>query len=164
MSGTRRPWLAIVTGTLVVLGLLVTLAFNIRREGLVLLGCLAVADLVRMVSARRMSSWRATLVPYATFAAVVAVITFFPMLVNTLAGLQAAGRIERDLMRSYAAGHRQTLLKLTLPAALPFWAIAAVAGGMLGSTLGTRKLGGVALRRLLGVVLIAAGVKLLLAV
>jgi NitT/TauT family transport system permease protein len=53
-------------------------------------------------------------------AAVVAVITFFPMLVNTLAGLQAAGRIERDLMRSYAAGHRQTLLKLALPAALPF--------------------------------------------
>jgi NitT/TauT family transport system permease protein len=53
-------------------------------------------------------------------AAVVAVITFFPMLVNTLAGLQAAGRIERDLMRSYGAGHRQTLLKLTLPAALPF--------------------------------------------
>jgi NitT/TauT family transport system permease protein len=53
-------------------------------------------------------------------AAVVAVITFFPMLVNTLAGLQAAGRIERDLMRSYAAGSAQTLVKLTLPAAMPF--------------------------------------------
>jgi NitT/TauT family transport system permease protein len=53
-------------------------------------------------------------------AAVVAVITFFPMLVNTLAGLQAAGRIERDLMRSYAAGPAQTLVKLTLPAAMPF--------------------------------------------
>jgi NitT/TauT family transport system permease protein len=53
-------------------------------------------------------------------AAVVAVITFFPMLVNTLAGLMANGRIERDLMRSYAADYAQTLLKLRLPAAMPF--------------------------------------------
>src|SRR5579862_103315 len=53
-------------------------------------------------------------------AAVVVVITFFPMLVNTLAGLDAAGHIERDLMRSYAAGHAQTLQKLYLPAAMPF--------------------------------------------
>ncbi|MDP9136975.1 MAG: ABC transporter permease, partial [Pseudomonadota bacterium] len=34
-------------------------------------------------------------------AAVVVIMTFFPMLVNTLAGLEAAGRLERDLMRSY---------------------------------------------------------------
>src|SRR5258707_1165881 len=53
-------------------------------------------------------------------AAVVAVITFFPMLVNTLAGLAAAGDIERDLMRSYGAAPAQTLLKLHLPAAMPF--------------------------------------------
>jgi NitT/TauT family transport system permease protein len=53
-------------------------------------------------------------------AAVVVVITFFPMLVNSLAGLNAAGDIERDLMRSYGAGHRQTLQKLYLPAAMPF--------------------------------------------
>jgi NitT/TauT family transport system permease protein len=53
-------------------------------------------------------------------AAVVVVITFFPMLVNTLAGLNAAGHIERDLMRSYGAGQGQTLRKLYLPAAMPF--------------------------------------------
>jgi NitT/TauT family transport system permease protein len=53
-------------------------------------------------------------------AAVVAVMCFFPMLVNTLAGLAAAGPIERDLMRSYAARPAQTLLKLNLPAAMPF--------------------------------------------
>jgi NitT/TauT family transport system permease protein len=53
-------------------------------------------------------------------AAVVTIITFFPMLVNTLVGLDAAGHIERDLMRSYGAGHRQTLIKLHLPAAMPF--------------------------------------------
>jgi len=53
-------------------------------------------------------------------AAVIVVMTFFPMLVNTLAGLHAAGQIERDLMHSYAAGYWQTLLKLRLPNALPF--------------------------------------------
>ena len=45
-------------------------------------------------------------------AAVVALVTFFPMLVNTVAGLAAAGMSERDLMRSYAAGYWHTLVKL----------------------------------------------------
>ena len=53
-------------------------------------------------------------------AAVVIVMTFFPMLINTLAGLAATEAIERDLMRTWAAGYWQTLLKLRLPAALPF--------------------------------------------
>jgi len=53
-------------------------------------------------------------------AAVVVIMTFFPMLVNTIAGLAALGRIERDLMRTYAASYRQTLLSARLPAALPF--------------------------------------------
>jgi NitT/TauT family transport system permease protein len=53
-------------------------------------------------------------------AAVVVLVTFFPMLVNAIAGLSAAGDSERDLMRSYAASHRQSLTKLYLPAALPF--------------------------------------------
>ena len=53
-------------------------------------------------------------------AAVAAVMTFFPMLVNTVAGLEAAGAMERDLMRSYGASGLQTLAKLRLPAALPF--------------------------------------------
>ena len=53
-------------------------------------------------------------------AAVVVAMTFFPMLVNTVTGLAAAGALERDLMRSYAASHRQSLLLLRLPAALPF--------------------------------------------
>jgi NitT/TauT family transport system permease protein len=53
-------------------------------------------------------------------AAVVVVMTFFPMLVNTVAGLSAAGAQERDLMRTYAADYWQALVKLRLPAALPF--------------------------------------------
>ncbi len=53
-------------------------------------------------------------------AAVVVAMTFFPMLVNTVAGLNAASVIERDLMRTYAASYGQTLFKLRLPAAAPF--------------------------------------------
>jgi NitT/TauT family transport system permease protein len=53
-------------------------------------------------------------------AAVAAVVTFFPMLVNTLAGLATVDAMHRDLMRTYAAGHAATLLKLRLPGALPF--------------------------------------------
>lgn len=53
-------------------------------------------------------------------AAVIVVMTFFPMLVNATAGLEATGAMERDLMRSYGAGYWQTLIKLRLPNALPF--------------------------------------------
>jgi NitT/TauT family transport system permease protein len=53
-------------------------------------------------------------------AAVVVLMTFFPMLVATLAGLQAAGKLELELMHSYAAGYVRTLLDLRLPCALPF--------------------------------------------
>jgi NitT/TauT family transport system permease protein len=52
--------------------------------------------------------------------AVVVVMTFFPMLVNTIAGLSQSSHLERDLMRSYGAGYWQSLFKLRLPAALPF--------------------------------------------
>ena len=53
-------------------------------------------------------------------AAVVVVMTFFPMLVNTIAGLNATTRMEYDLMRSYGASYFQILLRLRLPNALPF--------------------------------------------
>ena len=53
-------------------------------------------------------------------AAVVVLMTFFPMLVSTLAGLKAAGKLELELMHSYAASYWQTLLSLRLSTALPF--------------------------------------------
>ena len=52
--------------------------------------------------------------------AVVVIMTFFPMLVNTVQGLSAASHMERDLMRTYAASWWQTLVRLRLPAAWPF--------------------------------------------
>lgn len=53
-------------------------------------------------------------------AAVVVVMVFFPMLVNTVQGLQDTDAMQRDLMRTYAAGYWTTLMKLRLPAAMPF--------------------------------------------
>ena len=53
-------------------------------------------------------------------AAVVVVMVFFPILVNTVQGLRETDAMQRDLMRTYAAGYLDTLLKLRLPAALPF--------------------------------------------
>ena len=52
--------------------------------------------------------------------AVVIIMTFFPMLVNTVQGLEASSHMERDLMHTYAASWWKTLLKLRLPAAWPF--------------------------------------------
>jgi len=53
-------------------------------------------------------------------AAVVVVMVFFPMLVNTVAGLNAKDNIQHDLMKTYGASYWQNLLKLSLPAAMPF--------------------------------------------
>jgi NitT/TauT family transport system permease protein len=53
-------------------------------------------------------------------AAVVVAMVFFPMLVNTVAGLQASERMQRDLMATWGASYLQTLVKLRLPAAMPF--------------------------------------------
>ncbi len=53
-------------------------------------------------------------------AAVVVVMVFFPVLVNMVAGLEASERMQRDLMATWGASYGQTLLRLRLPAAMPF--------------------------------------------
>jgi NitT/TauT family transport system permease protein len=53
-------------------------------------------------------------------AAVVVVMVFFPMLVNTVEGLKATEPMQRDLMATYSASYWQALVKLRLPAAMPF--------------------------------------------
>lgn len=53
-------------------------------------------------------------------AAVVVVMVFFPVLVNAVAGLKASEPMQRDLMATYSASYTQTLMKLRLPAAMPF--------------------------------------------
>ncbi len=52
--------------------------------------------------------------------AVVVVMVFFPMLINTVQGLRETSTMQRDLMVTYAASYWQTMFKLRLPAAMPF--------------------------------------------
>ena len=52
--------------------------------------------------------------------AVVVVMVFFPVLVNMVAGLEASERMQRDLMATWGASYWQSMVKLRLPAAMPF--------------------------------------------
>ncbi|MDH3498493.1 MAG: ABC transporter permease subunit [Acidimicrobiia bacterium] len=51
---------------------------------------------------------------------VVAVLVFFPVMINLVRGLMSANASELELMQSYAAPRRTTLWKLQLPNALPY--------------------------------------------
>ncbi|MDS9468352.1 ABC transporter permease [Paracoccus sp. MBLB3053] len=53
-------------------------------------------------------------------AAVVVVMVFFPILVNMVAGLKATDALARDQIATWGASYAQALVKLRLPAALPF--------------------------------------------
>jgi len=53
-------------------------------------------------------------------AAVVAVMVFFPILVNTVQGMKMSDKIHKDLMQTYNASYLQILLKLKLLVAMPF--------------------------------------------
>ena len=101
-------------------GLLVALLID--RSGFLKRGLLPIGNLVSALPvvgiAPIMVMWFGF--DWPSKAAVVVVMTFFPMLVNTVAGLAASDSMQRDLMKTYAAGYGQTLFKLRLPLALPF--------------------------------------------
>jgi NitT/TauT family transport system permease protein len=72
-------------------------------------------------------------------AVIAAYLTFFPVTISTIRGLQSADRRALELMRSYAAGDWRILWKLRVPAALPFIfaalkvsATASVVGAIIG--------------------------------
>jgi NitT/TauT family transport system permease protein len=74
---------------------------------------------------------------------IAAYLTFFPVAMNGIKGLQSADPASLELMRSYAAGRRQTLLKLQLPASVPYLfaafkiaATAAIVGAIVGEISG----------------------------
>ena len=52
---------------------------------------------------------------------IVAVMVFFPVMANTIRGLTEVNPASLELMQSYAAGEVETLRKLRIPNALPFW-------------------------------------------
>jgi uncharacterized membrane protein YfcA len=79
--------------------------------------------------------------------------------VKTTSGIAAA-----FILLNSAAGLAGVLARTpVLPEALPLWAVAAVVGGLIGSDYGSRRLGIPAIQRLLAVVLLIAGGKMILA-
>jgi NitT/TauT family transport system permease protein len=72
-------------------------------------------------------------------AVIAAYLTFFPVAINTLRGLQSADPRALELMRSYAANRWRVLWKLRVPASLPYLfaalkvsATASVVGAIIG--------------------------------
>ncbi len=70
-------------------------------------------------------------------------LTFFPVAMNGIKGLQSADAAAMELMRSYAATRRQTLIRLQLPASIPYLfaafkiaATAAIVGAIVGEISG----------------------------
>jgi NitT/TauT family transport system permease protein len=93
------------------------------------------------------AGWGGTIMPpWATVAVIAAYLAFFPVAVGLLRGLQSPAAAGVELMRSYAAGWWRTLVKLRLPAALPYLfpalrlaGAAAVVGAVVGEiSTGTR--------------------------
>jgi NitT/TauT family transport system permease protein len=70
---------------------------------------------------------------------IVALMTFFPVLVNTIRGLTNVDPAALELMSSYAASEGQVLRKVRIPNALPFWFTAlriAVTLSVIGAVVG----------------------------
>jgi NitT/TauT family transport system permease protein len=74
---------------------------------------------------------------------IVALMVFFPVMVNTIRGLTQVEPAALELMDSYAAGAGTTLMKLRVPNALPYWFTAlriattlAVIGAVVGEFFG----------------------------
>jgi NitT/TauT family transport system permease protein len=75
---------------------------------------LAIAPMVVVgLGSKGVTGWQAVSVT-------AAYLTFFPVTVNTLRGLQAADPRAVELMRSYAAGRWEILRKLRVPSSLPY--------------------------------------------
>jgi NitT/TauT family transport system permease protein len=93
------------------------------------------------------AGWSGTIMPpWMTVALIAAYLAFFPVAVGMLRGLQSPSAAGAELMRSYAAGWWRTLVKLRLPASLPYLfpalrlaGAAAVVGAVVGEiSTGTR--------------------------
>jgi NitT/TauT family transport system permease protein len=71
--------------------------------------------------------------------AIVGLMTFFPVLVNTVRGLSSVDASALELMASYAAPEREVLRRLRIPSALPYWFVAlkiAVTLAVIGAVVG----------------------------
>jgi NitT/TauT family transport system permease protein len=99
---------------------------------------LAIAPMV-VVGFGSLSIYGWTPVDWLRVAVIAAYLTFFPVTVNTLRGLQSADPRALELMHSYAASKWSILWKLRVPSALPYLfsafrvsATASVVGAIIG--------------------------------
>jgi NitT/TauT family transport system permease protein len=132
-----------------VVGLLLAVAmqrFVIVERGL--LPYVILSQTVPLVAlAPLIAGWGGTILPaWATVSVIAAYLAFFPVAVGMLRGLQSPSAAGVELMRSYRAGWWRTLVKLRLPASLPYLfpalrlaGAAAVVGAVVGEiSTGTR--------------------------
>jgi NitT/TauT family transport system permease protein len=88
------------------------------REGMLPVG-VALGAIPIVATAPIFNLWFGALSVWSN-ASVVALVVFFPMLVNTITGLSSPDPGHEELMRSVAAPQRTVFVKLLLPTALPF--------------------------------------------
>jgi NitT/TauT family transport system permease protein len=168
ITGGRPVWIVVLHGCLFTLGITavgfvvgalvgLVLAVLMQRFRLVERGLLPYVILSQTVPlvalAPLVAGWSGNLSfgPYPwqdwmTVALIAAYLAFFPVAVGMLRGLQSPGAAGVELMRSYAAGWWRTLVKLRLPASLPYLfpalrlaGAAAVVGAVVGEiSTGTR--------------------------
>ncbi len=162
LTGGRPVWQVVLSATLftlgvtavgfvagAVIGLLLAVAmqrFRIVERGL--LPYVILSQTVPLVAlAPLIAGWGGTVWPeWMTVAVIAAYLAFFPVAVGMLRGLQSPQAAGVELMRSYAAGWWRTLVKLRLPASLPYLfpalrlaGAAAVVGAVVGEiSTGTR--------------------------
>ncbi|MFT5203344.1 MAG: NitT/TauT family transport system permease protein [Candidatus Aldehydirespiratoraceae bacterium] len=82
--------------------------------------------------------------PWMSVSLIATYLTFFPVAVNGLRGLQSPPAHSIELMESYASTRRQTLLKVRLPGAVPYIVPAlklAAAASIIGSIVGEISIG-----------------------
>jgi len=168
LTGGRPVWQVVLSASLFTLGITTVgfvagaaigflLAVAMQRFRIVERGLLPYVILSQTVPlvalAPLIAGWSGNLsfgpYPWAdwmTVAVIAAYLAFFPVAVGMLRGLQSPQAAGVELMRSYAAGWWRTLVKLRLPASLPYLfpalrlaGAAAVVGAVVGEiSTGTR--------------------------
>lgn len=108
-----------VGGSLGLLAAFATVRWVGVREGLMPFA-IAANSVPIVALAPIMNRWFSLTSPVSKMA-VVAVIVFFPVLINTARGLTEVDPAELELMRSFAAKPREILLRVRIPNALPYF-------------------------------------------
>ncbi len=83
---------------------------------------------------------------FVSIALIASYLTFFPVVINTLRGLNSVEPAALDLMQSYAASRREILFKLRVPASLPYLftalkisSTASIIGALIAEMTGTQQ-------------------------